>query len=188
MSTLPLGCACGEFRGAVRNVSARRGNRVICYCDDCQAFARHLGADAVLDEHGGTDIFQISQAELDLSASADAIACLRFTPRALRWYTRCCKTPIGNTGAKPSIPFIGLIVRGTLAASAEQIDTVLGPVRYRVQGRYATGNPAGTHPKFPLTMLPRGLALVARARLGRAHHKTPLFDRQGSAVVPPSDA
>ena len=36
-------------------VSAERGNRLVCYCDDCQSFPIFLGqAERTLDPHGGT--------------------------------------------------------------------------------------------------------------------------------------
>ena len=36
---LPIRCACGAVAGVLRAVSSRRGNRLVCYCDDCQSFA-----------------------------------------------------------------------------------------------------------------------------------------------------
>jgi hypothetical protein len=38
-----LSCSCGEVRGLVTGVSPNTVNRVVCYCDDCQAFLHHLG-------------------------------------------------------------------------------------------------------------------------------------------------
>ena len=36
-------CRCGEVVGLVTNASPQKVNRVVCYCDDCQAFAHQLG-------------------------------------------------------------------------------------------------------------------------------------------------
>jgi hypothetical protein len=56
---LPLGCRCGHVRGVANDVTPNSGFRFICYCWDCQAFARFLGRPDVLDQAGGTDIFQM---------------------------------------------------------------------------------------------------------------------------------
>ena len=39
---LPLRCSCGAVTGTLRGVASRRGNRLVCYCDDCQSFAHFL--------------------------------------------------------------------------------------------------------------------------------------------------
>ena len=54
MSThnIPLRCRCGEVRGTALDVNGGVGNRVVCYCHDCQAFARHLGVAAEFVEIG----------------------------------------------------------------------------------------------------------------------------------------
>src|SRR5262249_49832287 len=55
---LPLRCRCGRVRGVASDVSSSSGFRFVCYCEDCQAFARFLERPDVLDPAGGTDIFQ----------------------------------------------------------------------------------------------------------------------------------
>ena len=79
-----LRCRCGEVRGSVTNPSPRAVNRVICYCDDCQAFAHHLGRADLLDAHGGTDIVQVAPASLTFSHGQRRIAGLRLTPDGMR--------------------------------------------------------------------------------------------------------
>jgi hypothetical protein len=37
-----LHCSCREVRGVVTDVSPKTVNRVVCYCDDCQAFLHQL--------------------------------------------------------------------------------------------------------------------------------------------------
>ena len=41
------------------NASSTTVNRVVCYCDDCQAFLHYLKRADLLDAHGGTDIVQV---------------------------------------------------------------------------------------------------------------------------------
>ena len=62
---LALRCRCGTVRGVARDVAPSTVNHCFCYCDDCQAFAHFLGrADDVLDAYGGTEITQMSQANV----------------------------------------------------------------------------------------------------------------------------
>jgi len=50
------------MRGVASDVSPSTGLRFVCYCKDCQAFARFLERADVLDPAGGTDIFQMPPA------------------------------------------------------------------------------------------------------------------------------
>src|SRR6516165_11874687 len=85
---LPLRCRCGYMRGVASDVSPSNGFRFVCYCKDCQAFARFLERPDVLDPTGGTDIFQMPPTHVKLSAGTDAVRCLRLSAKGvLRWYT-----------------------------------------------------------------------------------------------------
>jgi hypothetical protein len=107
-SQLPLRCRCGHVRGVASGVTPSAGLRFICYCGDCQAFSRFLRRPDVLDAAGGTDIFQMPIGRVKFMAGTDALRCLHFSEKVFRWYTDCCKTPIGNT-AGPRFPVVGLI-------------------------------------------------------------------------------
>jgi len=64
MQDLALQCECGQVRGVVEKVKPASGNRLTCYCSDCQAFAHHVRPKGgVLNAQGGTEIFQVSPAE-----------------------------------------------------------------------------------------------------------------------------
>src|SRR5258706_617911 len=106
--TANLSCRCGAVRGSVSNAARDTVNRCICYCDDCQAFAHHLGRADLLDAHGGTDIVQVAPASLTFQEGAERIVGLRLKPKGLyRFYAECCKTPLGNT-VTPALPFVGI--------------------------------------------------------------------------------
>ena len=167
----------------MRNVSSDRGNRIVCYCDDCQSFAHFLGrANEVLDVHGGTDIFQVSPAFFEFQEGVDQLACIRLTPKGLlRWHTNCCNTPIGNTLATYQVPFVGLIHSCFDQMDTDHsIDTVLGPVRARVHGRYAKGDLTrlDVHPKAPVSYLVRVTVMLLMARVHGDHKRSPFFDSQ----------
>ena len=179
------------MRGVARGVSGDRGNRGVCYCDDCQSFAHFLGrADEILDTHGGTDIFQMSPVHLELSEGKERLACMRLTPGGLlRWYADCCKTPIGNTLASRQIPFVGLIHSFVdHAGDGRSRDDTLGPLRMRVNARFAKGDRSAldAHDRAPLSALLRLAWLLLSARLRGEHARSPFFDpATGEPVATP---
>jgi hypothetical protein len=182
---IALRCRCGTVRGVARGVTPGSVNRLFCYCDDCQAFAHHLGrADEVLDPHGGTEITQMSQAMVAFTAGTDRIAAMRLTPTGLlRWYAACCETPIGNTLNSRAVPFIGLI-HAFIDAPSE----ALGPIRGRGWTKHAKGGrtavPQDGLPE--IVMVARMFAKMARWRLRGDHKRSPLFDAAtGAPLVEP---
>jgi hypothetical protein len=180
-SDVALRCKCGSVRGVARGVSGDRGNRIVCYCDDCQSFAYFLeAAERVLDEHGGSDIFQTSPARVEITQGRDRLACMRLTPGGLhRWYADCCKTPIGNTLGTPQIAFIGLILSfADLDSLDRSPDETFGPVLARVNGRSAKGDRArlDAHDGASVSMILRFIRVFAAARLRGDHKRSPFFD------------
>jgi hypothetical protein len=157
----------------------RNSNHAMCYCRDCQAFAHFLGrAGEVLDERGGSEVIQVLPRNVVFTQGADALACMRLTPKGLvRWYAGCCKTPIGNTLDTPKLSFIGLVntCLKTADTGGASLDDVFGPVRCWV-------NPSGAkgEPKPKVAGLGRTLVWffgnVVRARLNGDYRKTPFFN------------
>lgn len=161
----------------------------MCYCDDCQSFAHFLErADEILDAHGGTEVFQTSPARVEISAGANRLACMRLTTKGLfRWYTSCCRTPIGNTLSTGRLPFVGLI-QSCVAADAARREAVLGPIRARVFGRFAKGDVSAldVHARAPLGLMARAARMLIGARLRGDHKRSPFFDaRSGAPVAAP---
>lgn len=151
-ANLPLRCRCGHLRGVAREVSPSSGFRFVCYCKDCQAFARFLAQPDVLDTAGGTDIFQLPPARVTFTTGTDAVRCLRFSSRVLRWYADCCRTPIANTAASPRFPVVAVIHSfiGD-AADGRSRDELLGPPLCRIYEASATGPlPPGAPPPLSL--------------------------------------
>ena len=181
MNTLNIKCDCGELRGEVRNASPARINRGVCYCTDCQAFARHLGrGDLVLDEYGGTEILQFSSGQLEFSQGEEHLACLQLTDGALRrWYASCCNTPIGNTLGKSWIPFVGLLRASVDPALSEaQLDQLAGPNRLRVhtQGALKDADRLAANAPGQWSMLLGLLRLLGGGWLRGEHRRSPFFD------------
>jgi len=180
---LPLRCRCGHMRGVAIDVSPSTGFRFVCYCQDCQAFARFLGRADVLDPAGGTDIFQMPPGRLKLTAGTDAMRCLCVSSKVLRWYADCCRTPIANTAAAPRFPVIGM-VHSFMDHEGDGCsrDEALGPPRCRLYEGSAVG------PLPPSAPAPPSFGVFARRvskllgwwvrGLGRP---TPFFDDRTNA-------
>ena len=175
---LPLRCRCGRLHGIARAVSPSAGFRFVCYCTDCQAFARFLERPDVLDAAGGTDIFHMAAGRVTLTAGTDALRCLRFSHKVLRWYADCCRTPIANSAATPRFPVVALIHSCMdEPTDGRPRDAVLGPPLCRIYEGSATGPlPPNAPPPPSLRLFARRASKVlgwwARG-LGRPH---PFFD------------
>ena len=175
-------CRCGAVRGVVTNPSPRTVNRVVCYCDDCQAYAHQLGRADLLNAKGGSDIVQIAPATLSFTQGQDRIAGLRLTPKGLyRWYATCCNTPVGNT-LTPAVPFVGIPVQ---SFDTQRPDDVFGPPMGAILGKYAVGEPPAGSTGLNLALLLRAIGRVLGWRLGGKVWPHPFFAREDRAPLYP---
>jgi hypothetical protein len=176
---IEFGCRCGEVRGTVDDSFPQNANRVVCYCDDCQAFAHQLGRADLLDKHGGTDIVQVPPASVSLHCGQGDIAALRLTPTGLyRWHTTCCNTPVGNT-VSPSIPFIGMVAQ-VFETSPGGADQAFGPPTGGIMARFAVGRPPGAARRISPLLLLRALSKVILWRLTGRNRPHPFFSGEGN--------
>jgi Family of unknown function (DUF6151) len=183
---LPLRCQCGRVRGIAHEVSPAAGLRFVCYCNDCQAFARFLKRPDVLDPAGGTDIFQMPPARLKLTAGAEAVRCLRLSDNGvLRWYADCCRTPIGNTAARPGFPVVGLVHSFLgLGPSGPSKDDVLGLPLCRIYACSAVqALPPDAPPPPSLGVLFRRSFKLLGWWIGGLAQPSPLFDSRSKAPL-----
>lgn len=182
----PLSCACGTLKGALRHPG--KAGRGICYCKDCQAFARFLGKPGeILDPMGGTDVVATLGQRVTISEGREALACMSLSPKGtLRWYASCCNTPIGNTLRNYRLPYVGL-VHSCLESAGARMDDAFGPSRMRVNTGSAIGNakPQST-PLRTAAAVVRVAAALAGARVTGGYRRTPFFDTSGEPVVQPT--
>lgn len=173
------------MRGVAHQLSPRSGFRLVCYCKDCQAFAHLLKRPDVLDEAGGTDIFQMAPGRVTLTSGADALRCLRFSNRVFRWYSDCCRTPIANTASTARFPIAGLIhsFMGNETAGPFR-NELLGPPLCRIHGGSAIAPlpPSGPPPVTLRLFFYRGAKVLGWWRRGLAQ-PTPFFDPRTKAPV-----
>jgi len=183
VSTVPLKCRCGAVRGTLLDASPTTGSRLVCYCRDCQAFARFLGRPDVMDAAGGTDIFQVSPSQVRITDGLEHVACVRLFEKGLfRWYADCCKTPIGNMMGG-GFPFIGVIVAFLEpAGDGRTADDVLGASRGGIFGSEAIGGcPPGAHAKASKRILLGIFKLVAGWAVRGKGHPQVFFGRDTKA-------
>ncbi len=179
------------MQGKATNVNAHNGNRVVCCCSDCQAFATELGRDKdILDDFGGTDIYQTSQSQITITQGQEHLKCLRLTPKGLlRWYTDCCNTPVGNA-LNAKMPFFG-IVHNFMHMEGDN-EKYLGPVLAYVQTQDAIKRSEPPyldyphhHEKFPLGITFRIIVKMLGWKLKGMGTPSVFFDSSGKPSVKP---
>ncbi|MCP4503525.1 MAG: hypothetical protein GY822_26635 [Deltaproteobacteria bacterium] len=184
MTTIKLSCTCGKLRGELLDVKKSKSSYVICHCDDCQTFAHHLGDECILDEWGGTRILQLSPKHIRITEGQEYLSCTRLSPNGLmRWYASCCNCPVANTLVKPKVPFAG-IVHSFVDESDESFEEAVGPVRARIQARFAKGSPPNASQKAPVGLLLRTAGVLASGVLRGESRPSPFFV-DGNPVVEP---
>lgn len=183
MPEINLKCACGTVQGKTAYVDKIIGNRMICCCDDCQSFAQYLKQEAtVLDQYGGTDIFQLPITHLKITQGNDEVACVRLTAKGMfRWYAKCCNTPIANTmGA--NMPFIGLI--HNFMDNSLTRDKDLGSARAYLQSKYARKEvDKTTNAPFKTTL--RMIFKIFIWKIKGLNTPSAFFDNKGKPIAKP---
>src|SRR5689334_17307030 len=177
-------CRCGEVVGLVTNASPQKVNRVVCYCDDCQAFAHQLGRSDLLNAQGGSDIVQVAPASLTFIKGQNRIAGVRLTPKGLyRWHTSCCNTPVGNT-LGPGLPFVGIVARA-FETNTTNADRIFGAPLGGSGGKFATGNPPKHLTRLTARLVVHAVRLILGWKFGGGTWPHPFFDRETRAPTHP---
>jgi Family of unknown function (DUF6151) len=180
----PLRCNCGKLTGTLQHT--KDINRCVCYCADCQAFARFLKReDDILDAIGGTSIIQTLPKHVSFVEGTENLACIRLTENGLlRWYAACCNTPIGNTSPTFKLPFIGLI-HNCLSAEPASLDETFGTTRMYVSTQDAIGEHKPKSSGFLAGTL-RVMGMVFRSRFDGSYKQNPFFvPETGVPIVTP---
>jgi hypothetical protein len=130
-------CDCGQCQFVVERISRKSVNRVICYCSDCQAYARYLDKAETLNSWGGSDIVQLPASCLRIISGQEQIAGLKLSSKpTIRWHAKCCNSPIANMSS-PSSPALGILA-ASFHKSRDQLDMHLGRPIGCIHGQDAT--------------------------------------------------
>lgn len=184
---VPLRCRCAKVRGRALGLDPARGNRLVCMCDDCQAYGRWLATTPTfLDRSGGTEVFQTTPAQVRIDEGREQLRCVRLSHKGLmRWYTQCCRVPIANHLASARAPFLGLAAAFIDLDEAER-ERILGPILARIQGRYGIPPlPPNSYQRAPLGLILRSIRQLARGFVQAAHSPSPVRDASGALIVTP---
>lgn len=173
-------CNCGAIRANLDPAGV--SNRAICYCTDCRAFALFLERPDILDRSGGTELIQVAQSRLQFTLGIERLVAIRLTERGMiRWYSSCCKTPIGNTMPNPKMIFVGLIHS---CLNHSQLNRDFGESVALVSTSTAVGDPKPKQVGLVRSMC-RFLQMLVVGRMSGAYRKSPFFAQSGSPVVEP---
>ena len=179
-----LRCSCGKVKGVVETIEAY--NRCICYCNDCQAFAHFLNkAGEVLDAQGGTALLQTIPATIRFSEGKEEIRCMSLRKGGLlRWYAKCCNTPIGNTPNNFKFSFVGLIQTCLEPQDGNTLDEMFGPIQMKVNTQSAKGEPKPSSSSI-LRIMFKFTPILLWARLNGNYKRTPFFSSEGNPLALP---
>ena len=159
-------CNCGKLSGHVTAQGIKSGTRAECFCGDCRAAVLYLGQPDPAPD--AVDVFQTSPDSVKITQGAEHLRLMRLGPKGLlRWYAGCCKTPLANTLAKPTLPFVGLHSNRFANKDA------LGKIRARGFMPQA-GKPPKT--KGAAGMVLGIFKRMATSRLSGQWRETPFFD------------
>lgn len=162
------------------------GVRLTCMCEDCQTYAHWLGrAGDMLDRWGGTDVFQMTPAQVEIGGGRERLRCIRQSKRgAQRWYAGCCKTPVGNS-LGPKLPFLGLHhLFMDHDGDGRPRDEVLGPILARCNARWAQGDPPpDAYDRAPLWVTGRSAWVLLKGWARGARRPSPFHGERGRPIA-----
>ncbi len=172
-------CECGAVTGHIEGEGT--SNRVSCYCADCQAFARYLGrTNDILDAQGGTEIVQLAQHRIVFSSGKQHLAAMQLSENGLlRWFTSCCRSPIGNTVNNQKFSFIGLF---SSSMESSLIDQDFGTAIAIVNIDSALGEPKPEQKGIAMMIL-RVFKIVATSRITGKYRNSVFFTRSGEPIT-----
>ncbi len=185
MPKIKLKCSCGKVRGKTKNVNERSGTRIMCCCDDCQSFAQYLNQESsVLDQYGGTDIFQMPISNIKITEGIEQISSVKLSEKGLyRWYTKCCNTPIGNSMG-PGVPFIGII--HNFMDNASTLDEELGKSRGHIQTKFARKEVPTVLKGSSIKIIIRSLSKLLLWKVKGLNKPSVFFDDNGKPIAKPN--
>jgi len=173
-----LECLCGTVKGTIK-VLPGAFFHVHCLCCDCQKFASYLNnKENILDEHGGSELFQTYPNFMKITEGQDKIRGVQLGRKGLyRWHTACCNMPIANTMSSSKIPFVGVSVKLMKFDDEHGKNEILGPVTIKAFGKYSVGDmPKDAHPRFPISFMPKILGFMLKGMLRKRNTPSPFFN------------
>lgn len=178
-------CNCGKFQAELIAFPKDSPGRLICYCDDCQAYMIHLGRSDLLDASGGTEVIPVYPPDMKIVSGTDQLVCTQLAPDHIyRFSTKCCNSPLGNT--KPGTAWLGVQRNVFTARDPQQLDRVFSSIKARIMGKFARGPvPAGTPATMNFSSAISVLPFMVKGLLLGKGKTSPFFTADGKPLVPP---
>jgi len=173
-----LECLCGTVKGNIKVIPGSFFH-VHCLCCDCQQFASHLkNRKNILDEHGGTELFQTYPEFMQITEGHDKIGGIQLKDKGIfRWHTTCCNMPLANTMSSAKVPFVGVSVKLMKFGSGQEKSEALGPVTMKAFGKYSIGEmPIDAHSKFPISFMPKIIGFMLKGMFSKRNIPSPFFN------------
>jgi hypothetical protein len=176
--THQLQCQCGSLSGEVSDTHFSM--HAVCYCKDCTSYAFHLGAqERVLNALNGTDIVATQSKNVAFTNGVENLACMSLSPNGLlRWYAKCCNTPIANTQRDWRVPYVGLVH----ACLEKPLEKSFPPVQMHVGTKSAKGKPPSTR-RAQMAAVLGFMPKILWARIVGSYKQTPFFLPSGAPMV-----
>ena len=176
-----LQCQCGALQGQISH--PHRAIHGICYCKDCRAYLRHLGVESrTLDTFGGAEFVATQAKHISFSDGIQNLACLSLSEKGLlRWYSKCCNTPICNTPRNWKIPYVGL-VHTCLKSDPAAFVSSFPQLQMRVNTGSAKQRPPGMAFKTFATLAGFIPQVIAGSITG-AYKSTLFFNTKGQPIT-----
>jgi len=168
------------------HISPSTNFRILCCCDDCQAFADFLDKrEQILDQFGGTDLLQTNQAQISIDKGREHLHAIRLRPKGLlRRYTGCCSTPVALT-LNARMPFASVVHN---FIDKKDREMKIGPTSTWVQTQHAIGEPdyPKCSEKFPIGLTLRVIGRILLWKLRGKHQPSTFFDNNGKPIAQPT--
>ncbi len=137
----------------------------------------------VHDSQGGIEFVATQAQHLSFSGGTQHLACVSLSEKGLlRWYARCCNTPIGNTVRNWKFPYVGLI-HTCLKADPAAYERAFPRLRMRVNtGSATTEAPTG----MAFNTITALMGFVPRVMLSGftgAYKQTPFFSAPAGSPI-----
>jgi len=111
MDDLSFRCRCGEVTGKLRDIRTLPGDHLVCHCSDCIAFLRYCAPEQASTLVDGVQLFLTRVSRMAITSGKVNLACVHLTNKPmLRWYSKCCRTPLFHTVHSGWYPFVTIHV------------------------------------------------------------------------------
>lgn len=169
--TLGFACKCGELRGEIIDVTPAAYTNIVCHCADCRSAYTHLG----LADPEKVGILQTTQDRIKITQGGEYLRLFRLSDKgALRWYAKCCDTPLFYTPLKARAVHVG--VNTDRLDKPESLGKVMAtsfvPSRNGKRSHSGVGR-----------MMTRMVTRIAAKNLNGDWRNSPFFDDEGAPAA-----